>query len=226
MAPRTISLLSWSRCSRKNLSIFNFPLEQTDRTYISCVFSWNAHKLNGLIGESGGSGLDISGWLPEEVEHIMPDYSLYDMDFSMGYATRGCPRHCPWCIVPYKEGDIKAWAEVREFYNPAFSRMLLLDNNTLAAPNAKETLEDLAGLPVEVDINQGLDIRLLTDEFIYLLKQIRTKVLRFAFDSMGVERFVKLGIEKLLKAGFNKRHLSFYVLVGFPSYNAYVLILW
>ena len=78
----------------------NFPLCQPDITYASCIFSW--HKPN-LIEQSviaGGSGIDLDTWLPNEVEHIMPDYSLYpNIDFSMGFTSRGCIRDCPFCLV-------------------------------------------------------------------------------------------------------------------------------
>lgn len=34
-----------------------------------------------------------------------PDYSIYpECDYAIGYITRGCPNHCPWCVVPAKEG--------------------------------------------------------------------------------------------------------------------------
>ncbi len=197
----------------------NFPLA-ADITYGSCVFTWNKEKANGLAAQFGGGGIDIIAKLPSEIEHIMPDYDLYpNSDASIGYTSRGCSRDCPWCKVRAKEGFIQAWASPREFYDPRFKRMLLLDNNTLAAPNWKETLIELSGLPVIVDINQGLDIRILSDEHIYYLKRIRTQKLRFAFDSLGYEKAVHQGIKRLLKAGYAKSHLSFYVLVGFPNDN-------
>jgi tRNA A37 methylthiotransferase MiaB len=35
-----------------------------------------------------------------------PDYSLYPElgDRALGFLTRGCPRRCPFCVVPVKEG--------------------------------------------------------------------------------------------------------------------------
>lgn len=211
-----MKLSAWHK-ARGDEVYYQFPLVNGDLTYASCVFTWNKHNANGLQAVFGGSGIDIHVKLSPDVEHIKPDYDLYpDCRWSMGYTSRGCPRHCPWCLVPVKEGDITAWASPKEFYDARFSEMLLLDNNLLAAPNWKETLIELAGLPVKVDCNQGLDIRVLNDEHIHYLKKVRMKVLRFAFDHIGYERAVCTGIENLLKAGYNKRMLSFYVLVGFP----------
>ena len=98
----------------------NFPLCQFDIEYASCVFSWNKRGASKLSQDAviGGSGIDIGAKLPPEVEHIMPDYTLYpNVDFSLGFTSRGCIRKCSWCIVPEKEGSIQAWANIYEFWD-------------------------------------------------------------------------------------------------------------
>jgi len=198
----------------------NFPLQNADITYASCVFTWHRGNLANISSEAyvGGSGLKLKKLLPYEVEHIMPDYSLYaNVDFSMGFTSRGCIRKCPWCNVPQQEGNIKHWADFREFWNPKHRRLLLLDNNILADPAWQQTLADLGDLNLEVDFNQGLDIRLIDDEAIWYLKRIETKQLRFAFDDLSYERSVRRGIEMMLKADISKSHLSFYVLIGYDG---------
>ena len=109
------------------------------------------------------------------------------------------------------------WANIKEFYNPIFKRLLLLDNNILASPNWRDTLQDIIRLKVLTDFNQGLDIRCLDDERVYYLKQIRVEKYRFAFDSISYEKQVRIGIDLMLKAGITKSKLSFYVLVGFNN---------
>lgn len=204
--------------ARGNEVFLNFPLCQPDITYASCVFSWHKPSLIEQSVIAGGSGIDLDTRLPNEIEHIMPDYSLYpNIDFSMGFTSRGCIRNCSFCLVRQKEGYIKAWAGVREFLNPSFKRLLLLDNNLLAAENCEDTLNDLIGLQVETDFNQGLDIRLLTDKLVDYLKRIKAKIYRFAFDDIAYEKQVRQGIELLLQAGFSPRKLAFYVLVGFKE---------
>ena len=196
----------------------NFPLCQPDITYASCVFSWHKPRTLDPSFIIGGSGISLGTWLPDGIEHIMPDYSLYpNAAFSMGYTSRGCIRNCPFCVVRLKEGCIKAWADIREFFNPSFKRLLLLDNNIFASPNCVETFKNLIELQVETDINQGMDIRLLTDELVYYLKQIKMKAYRFAFDNIANEKQVRQGIDLLLKAGISPRKLAFYVLVGFEQ---------
>jgi len=198
--------------------MLNFPLGGFNLGYASCVFSWNRSKAIGLPEAiiKGGSALDINSSLPPEVEHLMPDYGLYpNSNFSLGFTSRGCIRKCPWCIVPAKEGYIKAWASIYEFWDKRHREIRLLDNNILASPNWDETADCLIKEQVRVDFNQGLDIRLVNDKVAYQLSRMRTSQLRFAFDNIGIETQVRQGIALLLKAGIKSRHLSFYVLIGF-----------
>ncbi len=198
----------------------NFPLQRSDITYASCVFTWHEKRRASVPdGASvGGSGLDLKADLPSEVEHIMPDYSLYrGVDFSLGFTSRGCVRTCPWCIVPVKEGQIEPWALIGEFWDRRHRKITLLDNNLLAAPNWRLTLEDLIAEGLEVDFNQGLDIRLVDEEIAGYLKRVKARKLRFSFDDINYEAAVRRGIKLLLANGLGPRKLSFYFLYGFPT---------
>lgn len=204
--------------AREDEVFLNFPLCQPDITYASCVFSWNANRKASVPDGAtlGGSGIDLKAELPPEVEHIMPDYSLYPRrDDSLGFTSRGCIRKCPWCIVPEKEGGIRAVARIYEFWDRRHSKITLLDNNLLAADNWRQTMEDLIAEGLEVDFNQGLDIRLVNKDNIGYLKRVRARQLRFAFDDIAYESAVRRGIDLLLANEINSRKLSFYVLVGF-----------
>lgn len=78
----------------------------SDIIYASIVFSRNKNKLNGLRYfypnaeiRIGGSGYSLDSKLPNEVEFLKPDYSLYpEMDYSLGYTTRGCNRCCYFTV--------------------------------------------------------------------------------------------------------------------------------
>jgi hypothetical protein len=203
----------------------NFPLCQPDKVYASCVFTWNGEKKRQILDGAtiGGSGIDFESELPPEVEHIMPDYGLYPniappwRETSMGFTSRGCIRKCPFCFVPQKEGGIRAVARIYEFWNRKHRKIMLLDNNLLASPHWRQTMEDLIAEELEVDFNQGLDIRLLNEENLDYLKRVRAKELRFAFDDIAYEKAVEKGIKLLLSGGLGSRRLSFYFLYGFPA---------
>jgi len=198
----------------------NFPLQCPDITYASCVFTWNAKRRASVPNGAtlGGSGIDLKKQLPPEAEHIMPDYSLYPwVDYSTGFTSRGCIRKCPWCIVPEKEGDIKPWGRIYEFWDRRHRKIVLPDNNLLAAPNWQQTVEDLIAEYLEVDFNQGLDIRLLDQKNLEYLKRVKAKELRFAFDDIAYEKALREGIRLLVDNGLGSRKLSFYFLYGFPT---------
>ena len=114
--------------------------------------------------------------LSEEIEHIYPDYSLYPeqtKDTAYGFLTRGCPRGCGFCHVAPKEGkcSVKV-ANLSEFWRGQ-KNIVLCDPNILAYPGHIELLQQLADSGSRVNFNQGIDIRLVNDENLELLKRIK-----------------------------------------------------
>ena len=189
-----------------------------DKIFVSKVF---AHSELPIFPpcelEIGGSGYDLDLKLPDNIECLMPDYSLYlNSNYSLGFTTRGCIRKCPFCIVPQKEGKIQAVADLYDIWNRNHEKIVLLDNNILAAP--KHFFKITSQIKKEnlvVDFNQGLDCRLLTKLVAKELKSLRRPFLRFAFDNVKYEKKVLEAIDLLRKHGINGA--SWYVLVGFDS---------
>lgn len=173
-----------------------------DIVYISCVFTWNNEKAlqasafypNAKI-IYGGTGFNLDSLLPTEIEHLRPDYSLYDLDYSVGFATRGCIRSCPWCIVPEKEGNIHHGSPLSEFVDPLLKKILLLDNNLLTHPDHLEILNEIILLDKKTSFAQGLDIRLINNLNAELLSKIKyydirfkNRRLHFAWDDPKLEK--------------------------------------
>lgn len=123
--------------------------------------------------------------LPDEVEHIYPDYSLYPeytKDTAYGFLTRGCPRSCGFCHVAAKEGRCsRKVADLSEFWRDQ-KNIVLCDPNILACPDHIELLQQLVDSKARVEFNQGLDIRLVNEKNLELLRQIRIDKPHFAFD--------------------------------------------
>lgn len=202
-----------------------------DEVHISCVFSKNRSQALGITKmfdcpvEIGGYGVNDKQ-LPYAVEHMMPDYTLYpNMDFSMGYTSRGCIRKCPFCIVWKKEGNMRDHAPIGEFWNSSIGRkVVILDNNFLASPNWKPNIEFMLNHQLQVSLCQGLDIRLVNDENAFWLKLIdsrtmsfKSRMYYFAFDDPSIEDDVRKGVAILKKHGIKPYHLSFYMLCGFNT---------
>jgi hypothetical protein len=195
-----------------------------DIVYISCVFKENRERVIALSKQFphsevhiGGTGVNLSARLPEEIEHLMPDYDLFGCDYSIGFTSRGCIRECPFCIVPTKEGHIKAVSDIYEFWDPRHKHIVLLDNNILALPeHFKHIARQINDESLSVDFNQGLDIRLITEDNASILASLRIKPeIRFSWDDIRIEPQVREHLRILENAGIKRAF--WYVLVGYNS---------
>ena len=122
--------------------------------------------------------------LPDEIEKMFPDYSIYPQyTFAVSMTSRGCPRGCPFCIVAKKEGrcSIKV-ADVKDFWNGQ-KHIEVLDPNILACADKRDLLRQYADTNATITYNQGLDIRFMDDEDIEIINATRIKDLHFAWDN-------------------------------------------
>ena len=168
----------------------------------------------------GGSGIDLKTCLPEKIENIQPDFGLYNLDYSLGFSSRGCIRNCKPCIVPRKEGWIREvgldWIR--------HDKVKLLDNNFLASPKATEKLKYFIESGLKVCFTQANDIRLVTPKFADLLAQVnarnnswKRRCYYFAFDYPELETIVLKKIRLLNEHGIPSYCQLFYVLCGFNT---------
>ena len=150
---------------------------------------------NGIIYIGGTGFFEVNGPnLPEEVEHCMPDYHLYDefieqktygdekkkqkysdyLNFSIGFTTRGCIRKCGFCVNRLLNRVVK-WSPVSEFLDKSRPKIYLWDDNIMAAPPRvfAEVMGDLMATGLPFQFRQGLDIRLMTEEKAELLSKVK-----------------------------------------------------
>ena len=161
--------------------------------------------------------------LPDEVEHIYQDYSLYPemtKNTAYGFLTRGCPRNCQFCVVGKKEGlcSIKV-ADLSEFWRGQ-KNIVLCDPNILAYPGHMELLQQLADSKAKVNFNQGLDIRLMNDRNMEMLKKIKLSSIHFAFDRWQDKDIIEPKLREFVKkTGYyrGKGAVTVYILVNFDT---------
>ena len=202
-----------------------FAVDDPTQAYISVILKKNKAKADSAAAmlrwqypdievDIGGPGYDLKKTLPDAIEHTSPDYDLYGEDYSLGFTTRGCIRRCPFCIVPIKEGMLHRVADISEVHDPRHKAVKLLDNNVLADMDNFRRIVDYCRVhDLKVDLSQGLDARLLTEESARLLASIKPmRTWTFAFDSMAYRPAVERAVGLLKDAGINLRNLvQFYV---------------
>lgn len=151
------------------------------------------------------------------VEDLMPAWDLVpEWDGSILFASRGCVRKCGFCSVPKLEGrpqDFKYG--IRHLIWPGHKRVILWDNNILGNANWTAIFDELADIGMEVDFNQGLDARLLTDKVAEKLAKIKFRNLRLAYDYKGIGPALERALERLSAVGIDRRRAVVYTLYNY-----------
>ena len=198
-----------------------------DRVYMSKVFTFTPDYQYFIDADEiikSGTGYfypDGGKALPDEIEHIYPDYSLYGERFSdtaYGFLTRGCPNGCDFCIVGKKEGKCtRKVADLSEFWKGQ-KNIVLLDANMFACRDWKELSSQLIESHAWVDFSQGCDIRCMTEEKTAYLKQMRIKQIHFAWDRYeDKERIIPKFYQFKEITGWDYRKLGVYVLCNYNT---------
>ena len=210
------------------------------RVYVAKVFTDTPLPKPGLFGNPldapnviiGGTGFffDNAPPLPKHIEHVMPDYHLYDgvadfrtyTDYSIGFLTRGCFRHCPFC-VNRRSNKVVAHSPLSEFYDPTRKKICLLDDNFFGFDGWKDLLLELQATDKPFVFKQGLDVRLLDDDKAKILFASKYDGdFIFAFDDPDDTPLIEDKLKLINRSVDTKsRRVKFYVLCAFDSADRY-----
>lgn len=202
------------------------------KVFVSKVFT-NTYVPDNIVKRKnvhcGGTGFyyDKAKHLPYDIEHIKPDYDLYNglcegkyfKDYSIGFLTRGCFRKCPFCVNKKYNQVFKA-SDLSEFIDAERKKICLLDDNFLGYHGWREEIEKLIETGKPFQFKQGLDERLLTKEKCKVLSQCKYDgEYIFAFDNVDDYKIIE---EKLnLLRSYISKPIKFYVLCGFDYTGKY-----
>ena len=181
--------------------------------------------------------------LPDEIEHHMPDYHLYDLwveaqlkdggkkrdyvyytDYSIGFLIRGCFRKCTFCVN--KNYDrVQTHSSLSEFVDTSRKKICCLDDNFLGCTAWKDMLLELQSTGKPFQFKQGLDERILTEEKCELLFASKYDGdYIFAFDNVADAKLIES--KMILARKYTNRVLKFYCFTGFDRDNKWDATFW
>ena len=228
-------------------------LDAFHKVYVANVFTDTPIPSTGIFGNpldapnviKGGTGFffDNAPPLPPQIEHAMPDYHLYDewlsgvddgstkfkayRDYSIGYLTRGCFRHCTFC-VNRRSNKVVAHSPLKEFFDPSRKKICLLDDNFFGFDGWKESLRELRDTGKPFVFKQGLDVRLLDEEKAAILFTCKYDGdFIFAFDDPNDAPLIEEKLHLMARyLDLSKQRVKFYVLCGFDRSGRYDSDFW
>ena len=213
-----MKISAWHKARGDAVEWWN-PLYRYDRVYSSKVFDFTPVDPylpgDALRGGTGYRDIPIDKTLPPEIDDMFPDYSIYpECDYAIGYLTRGCPNNCRWCVVPQKEGKIRPYRGWKEIVRQDTDKLVLMDNNILACEYGINQLESLTGSRYRIDLNQGMDARLVTEQAADILSRLSwIRFIRFSCDQREQIAPVRRAVELLMERGVRPYRIFIYLLV-------------
>jgi len=218
-------------------------VDEYERIFLSKVFDFTKIPID-LIRhpqiEYDGTGFyyDKASNLFREIEHIKPDYQLYNdyikdqifkgvgvnkfdnyLKYSIGFTTRGCFRKCKFCVNK-KYSKVIKHSPLSEFIDQNRKYICLLDDNILAFKDWQPIIEELISLNKPFQFKQGMDIRLMTVKKSKILSGAKYRGdYIFAFDNYNKKDSIIRGLLKW--RNYNHKNTKMYVLSGFDYNDRY-----
>jgi len=181
------------------------PIMPCDKSYASILFEKNVKMFH--ADEYGGPAF------PDSIIFLdcKPDYSLFPIDYSLGYTFRPCHRRCPFCKVWKMNHKDSRHHSIWEFHHPKLKKICLLNNNTFFDKQWRDTFEEIWGAGLSVVDQNGYDLRLMDDEKADALRRTNFHgKIHYAWDRIEDEMVILKGL-KIVPKG------TVYVLIGYDT---------
>lgn len=225
---------------RVEADLFDPPF---DRVYGSAIFAFSAERVQRFreafpLAILGGTFNPAD---PVKVEDVVGDgegydYSIYPaFDASIGFTQRGCRLKCGFCVVPKKEGKNRSVSTIPDIWRgePYPRHLHLLDNDFFGQEQWPDRLAEIKAGGFKICLNQGINVRMITDEAAKALASIdyyddsfKYRRLYTAWDSIGDEQRFFDGLDRLNAAGIPSSHVMAYMLVGYDKRETWERVLY
>ena len=220
------------------------PQEKPDLIYVTSLFTYAWQKVHDAVkyykelfpnapvvlggiyasllpDHAASSGADfVSCGVLSQLENIMPDYSIikkWNWDSNIIFSSRGCVRQCGFCAVPILEGKLTIRDKISDLVDHSMKKIILWDNNILAAQNSRKVLEELIDIGFEVDFNQGLDAKFINSETVKMIRRLRTRQIRLAYDNSNNAGAIQNAINCLKVSDVPLRNVIVYTLFNYQD---------
>jgi hypothetical protein len=174
---------------------------------ISVTFTWDKKEGERLLRSWADyySDVDLGGPAFEDpgAEFIPGRFIKKGVTIS----SRGCPKTCPYCYVPKREGKIREYK-----IKPGW---ILQDNNILACSKSHQraVFEMLASQKEQIQFNGGLDSQFLKPWHIKEFEKLKVKHFWFSCDESESMPYLEKVAD--LMADYKQWQKRCYVLIGF-----------
>jgi hypothetical protein len=181
---------------------------EADTVNISVTFTWDIEEGRRLQGaweqyypvvKLGGPALNgrpPNGFTP----------GMY-VKHGVTFTSRGCNNHCPWCLVPEREGRLRTI--------PIQPGHVVQDNNFLQCPTNHRlaVYRMLSSQRKAAEFSGGLDAKLITDEVADELRGLRIHQVFLAADTEAALSPLAKAVKKL--SFLPRQKLRCYVMVAY-----------
>jgi hypothetical protein len=196
-----------------DLVFFNPPglfTPEVDEVHVSVTFTWDMKNAEALAKSwetvapvrIGGPafGKPSGEFIPGR--YVRDGYTI---------TSRGCPNRCWFCSVWKREPELIE-LEVHDGWN-------VLDDNLLACSEShiRKVFDMLKRQKHSIDFTGGLEAAILKPWHIDLLTELNPRQMFFAYDTEEDLEPLRVAAKMLSSAGFSKRKMRCYVLIGYPG---------
>ena len=191
-------------------------IEQYDVVYVSKIFSFvpdYSYFIKAKKVIYGGTGYYLNRVLPKAIKNCLPDYSIYpEVDYAIGFLTRGCVNNCYFCCVPKKEGELRPYDSWQRIKRPDSKEIIFMDNNVLASEYGIRQMQSMVGQDIRIDFNQGMDCIRVDERTAKIMAGLNwLRFIRFSCDKEYQMPYIEKAVNLLERHG-NRAEIFVYVL--------------